>query len=279
MAVFQSSLKELDVNLGDTDFFITHMHADHSGLVSELATDSSGVYCSLPDSVLIGPVISGADWYSDMSKVAGLSGFPESEFQEAVLKHPGFKYSSRKPLEFNILKGGDTISIGDYHFTCLETPGHTDGHLCLYDSDKKLLMSGDHILQDITPNISMWSRVGNPLKDFINSLDMIYGLEVDLVLPGHRRVFNDCKGRIEELKLHHQTRAQEVLTILEEGAANVYQVASRMTWDLTYRSWDLFPAPQKWFATGEARAHLRYLEEDSLIKGELVNGNILYSLI
>jgi len=125
----------------------------------------------------------------------------------------------------------------------------------------------------------MWSRVGNPLKDFINSLDMIYGLEVDLVLPGHRRVFNDCKGRIEELKLHHQTRAQEVLTILEEGAANVYQVASRMTWDLTYRSWDLFPAPQKWFATGEARAHLRYLEEDSLIKGELVNGNILYSLI
>ena len=279
MAVFEVGLKELSINLRETDFFITHMHDDHSGLVSELATNDSRIYCSLPDSVLIGPVITAEELYSKMFEIAGLCGFPESEFWDAVLTYPDFKYSDREALEFNILKEGDTLSIGEYHFTCLETPGHSDGHLCLYDGDKKLLVSGDHILSDITPSILMWSPLGNPLKDFINSLDRISGLAVDMVLPGHRRVFSDCKGRIEELKLHHRNRAQEILAILEKGAADVYQVASQMAWDHTYRSWVMFPAPQKLFAVGEARSHIRYLEEENLVKGELVNGKLFYSAL
>jgi len=279
MTVFRSGLKELDVNLRETDFFITHMHADHSGLVSQLATDASSVYCSLPDSVMIGPVFSGADWYPDMVKLAGLNGFPEGELQEVLLKHQGLKYCAGESLEFSIVKEGDAITIGDYHFTCLETPGHTSGHMCLYESGKKILVSGDHVLNDITPNISLWSGQGNPLREFIKSLDRVYDLEIDLVLPGHRRVFSNCKGRIEEIKLHHRIRAQEVLAILEKGAANAYQVASRMSWDLTYTSWDLFPAPQKWFATGEAMAHLKYLEEENLIKEEVAGDNVVFTLV
>jgi len=87
-----------------------------------------------------------------------------------------------------------------------------------------------------------------------------------LVLPGHRNPIMDHRRRIEELKAHHRVRTQEIGGILGRGAQTAYQVASRMTWDLSYSRWDDFPIPQQWFATGEALAHLLYLER----KGEIV---------
>ena len=46
---------------------------------------------------------------------------------------------------------------------------------------------------------------------------------------------------------------------------SAFQVASQMTWDIDSESWDQFPVAQKWFATGEALAHLRLLEEEGKI--------------
>ena len=150
--------------------------------------------------------------------------------------------------------------------------------MCLYEPNKKILIAGDHILNDITPNISSWSDKENPLNEYLASLDKVYKLDIELVLPGHRGIFRDCKGRIRELKYHHQMRAHEVLTILEKGGKSAFQVASQMTWDMTYDSWDLFPVSQKWFATGEAIAHLVYLEKKGVIRREMVEQKIIFSL-
>jgi len=66
----------------------------------------------------------------------------------------------------------------------------------------------------------------------------------------------------------------EVLEILKSGPQSAYHVASRMTWDITCDSWEAFPVTQKWFATGEAISHLRYLEEGTTIgreeEGEII---------
>jgi len=90
-------------------------------------------------------------------------------------------------------------------------------------------------------------------------------LDIDRVLPGHRATLGNCKARIEEIRKHHHQRNLEVLAILRQGSRNIHQVASRMTWNIDSDSWDSFPVVQSFFATGEAFAHLRYLEEDSLI--------------
>jgi glyoxylase-like metal-dependent hydrolase (beta-lactamase superfamily II) len=139
------------------------------------------------------------------------------------------------------------------------------GHICLYESDKKILISGDHILIDITPNIQCWSDDQNPLKSYLESLDKVYQLEVDLALPGHRRLIKNHKQRIEELKNHHNNRLDEVLSILAQAPMSAYQIASLMTWDIVCESWDQFPVAQKWFATGEALSHLKYLEEEGKV--------------
>jgi hypothetical protein len=80
------------------------------------------------------------------------------------------------------------------------------------------------------------------------------------------------------LKHHHQKRLDEIISILEEGNKNAFQVASQMKWDIICDSWNLFPVSQKWFATGEAIAHLKYLEENKLILREKSGQKVVFSL-
>ncbi len=262
LEAMQAGLGTLGIDLKASDIFITHLHADHFGLVAKLATDTSHVYFSRPEKELI------ESWegFGPMIVYAGQNGFPEDELQAALDKHPGAKFGSEWIPEMKLLEDGDEIRIGDYEFRCVVTPGHTMGHICLYEPDKKILVAGDHILIDITPNIQCWSDTQNPLKHYLASLEKVYSLKVDLTLPGHRRLIENHQARIEELKRHHADRLTEVLSILKAGALNAFQVASQMTWDIDSESWDQFPVAQKWFATGEAISHLRYLEEE----GQLV---------
>ncbi len=258
-----SGLRECDVDLREADFFITHMHADHLGLVSALATDGAKIYLDQADLAFFASTM--PEYWEKQSDFARRHGFPEEELVRVSSSHPGHRYSSGAPLDFCIPKDGDTITIGDYLFECIETPGHCRGHLCLYEPSKKIFIAGDHILVDITPNISLWSDERNPLSEYLTSLDKVYNLDVELVLPGHKSIFRNHKGRIGELKQHHQVRLDEVISILGRGEQNVFQIASQMTWDLSYSSWDLFPPSQKWFAFGEALAHLKYLEEEGKV--------------
>ncbi len=261
LGAMQAGLQELGVDLEQTDFFITHMHADHSGLVARLVTATGKIYFNRPDAAI---VTGGGNWESMLS-YAGRNGFPEDELRAALRNHPGYKYSPERVPELTILEDGDKLPIGDYSFICVQTPGHTRGHMCLYEPAKKVLVCGDHILGDITPNIQTWSEQENALKSYLESLDKVYDLEVDLALPGHRSLIRNCRERIAELKRHHHERAEEVLSILGKEGRHAFQIASKMTWDIDCVSWERFPVAQKWFATGESIAHLIYLEEKGMV--------------
>jgi glyoxylase-like metal-dependent hydrolase (beta-lactamase superfamily II) len=270
----QTGLKKLGVDPRKTDFFITHMHSDHLGLVENLTADTSLIYFNQPD----------ADRFhsgfplDELIGFARLSGFPEDKLQAGLGSDPGIRFRSKKNLIFHILKEGDPIRIGDYAFTCIETPGHTKGHMCLYEPHKKLFVAGDHILNDITPNIQLWSDEWNPLKEYLASLDKVYGLDMELVLPGHRRIFRNGKERIQELKHHHKERLDEIISILEKGSRDAFQIGSLMNWDIVCDSWDSFPVSQKRFAIGEVIAHLKYLEEEGVIRKETQKHRRIYSL-
>jgi glyoxylase-like metal-dependent hydrolase (beta-lactamase superfamily II) len=261
LAALRQGLHELQVDLDHTDFFITHLHADHLGLVSQLVRPGQTVYFNAPDAEIV------RNWkgWDDMVADAGRNGFPADSLRNTIHSHPGYRFGPDKLPELTLLKDGDVLDIGDYRFHCIFTPGHTPGHLCLHERQKHLFVAGDHLLHDITPNITGWRESVNPLRNYLESLEAVKGLEVDLVLPGHRRRFDNHTERIVELRHHHQKRNEEILAILRGGAQNAYDIAARMTWDLDCSSWEDFPLPQKWFATGEALAHLRYLEEEGKV--------------
>jgi glyoxylase-like metal-dependent hydrolase (beta-lactamase superfamily II) len=274
LEAMQSSLKKLGVDMQQTDFFITHVHADHFGLVSELVNNSSKIYFNHPDA----EIIRDPHHWEKLATSAALNGFPTADLRAAIKKHPGHRYHARGPVDLCPLKEGDVIPIGDYAFRCVETPGHTKGHMCLYDPNTKIFFSGDHILGDITPNITLWSENHDPLRQYLESLDKVKDYDISLVLPGHRNLLHHHRQRIAELRKHHEVRAEEVLSILEKGEQNAYQVASQMTWDIDCDVWEDFPLPQKWFAAGETLAHLQYLQGQGRVKRELREEKAWFSL-
>lgn len=269
-----AGLREIGVELERSDFYITHMHADHFALAQLLCDENTKVYMNEPDKEFV------ENWptWAPVVEFYILNGFPRGDADLAISNHPGEKYGSDRIPVMSAVKDGDIISYGGFNFTAVATPGHTPGHTCLYEPVQKFLFSGDHILIDITPNIGCWMEGTNPLKLYLESLEKVYGMQVDLVLPGHRRIVRDCKGRIAQLRQHHRERLKEVLSILEDGPQSAYGTASRMTWDIDCSSWSAFPAPQKWFATSEAIAHLRYLEDEGKVLRDERNGCRLYSL-
>jgi hypothetical protein len=78
-------------------------------------------------------------------------------------------------------------------------------------------------------------------------------------------LITDHRSRIAELKAHHDERCSEILRIIRNGTLSAYEIASRMTWDIKCDGWASFPLAQKWFATGEAISHLRYLHEQGRV--------------
>jgi len=272
LAAMQEGLKALGVDIDKTDFFITHLHADHVGLLGALAGEKNRIYCGDPDAFV---VRSGVDW-GQFLDFARQNGIPETEVQ-AASSLPGYDYGAGSGLNVISVKEGDLINAGEYSFRCVHTPGHTEGHMCLYDEDKQIILAGDHLLAEITPNISLWG--GNdqdPIRDYFNSLDKVAQMEIQCVLPGHRDPFSNYRQRVDELKAHHRERFQEIMEILKPGSATAYQVASLMHWDMSYDRWEQFPVAQKWFATAEANAHLKYLEQEGLLKVEVKDGKIIY---
>src|SRR5262249_54091548 len=82
-----------------------------------------------------------------------------------------------------VLEPGSTLRIGRREFQAIATPGHSDGHLVFYCADERLLLCGDAVLTKITPNISLWPHGRpDPLADFLQTLDQLGGLDVDLAL-------------------------------------------------------------------------------------------------
>jgi glyoxylase-like metal-dependent hydrolase (beta-lactamase superfamily II) len=253
-----TSLQKLGVNLDKTDIFLTHLHADHIGLVGTLATDNSRVYINETEVRQIKAQRDNwAGYWQKLLDVYVANGFPAEGAQISMKSHPAHKYGLKREVAFSAVKDGDTIEVGDFHFQCVATPGHSPGHTCLYEPNKKILVAGDHILFDITPNITYWLDMDDPLNEYLTSLEKVNTLDVEIVLPGHRRL---------------------VLAALSDGAKTTLEIAPQITWDITSKSWEEFPPAQKWFAFGETLAHVRFLENKGKVRRQSQNGKILYSL-
>ena len=277
LKTMQAALKKLDVDLAKTDFFITHSHGDHIGLVARIIQEGSVVYVNELDAQIITKIKTGSI-LSEIRAFLQMSGFPEKNPEKILPPRVKDEFRPSEALPFRFVEDGDTIERGTYRFMCIKTPGHSKGHTCLFEAKKKLLIAGDHILKNITPGIQGRVDGENPLREYLSSLDKVYVLDIDTVLPGHKTPFGDCKARIEEIREHHQQRNREVLTILKAGSRNIYEVASQMTWNVDCDSWDSFPVIQSFFATGEAFAHLRYLEDTGEIERKMDGQTVVYHL-
>jgi glyoxylase-like metal-dependent hydrolase (beta-lactamase superfamily II) len=80
-----------------------------------------------------------------------------------------------------------------------ETPGHAPSHVVLHQPERRLMVSGDHLLGR-TVLFFDYGHTPDPIGEFLGSLEEVEPLEVDLVLPGHGRTFRDPEAKIAEAR-------------------------------------------------------------------------------
>ncbi len=272
---FFRGIEELNLDLNKTELFITHLHADHSGLASELNKMGVKVYASMEDGKLINEMTT-IEYWKSFDKKRKIFGLEDEGL--SIDDNPGFKFCSKDTLVFEYVNEDDRIEVGEYSFQVVDIPGHTPGQIGLYEKNHKLFFCGDHVLHKITPNITFWSFEMDALDIYIKNLKKVYNYDIEHLFTAHRESVENYRLRIEELISHHEDRLEEILTILKEGNLTVRDVASKMKWQIRCDSWAKFPNAQKWFATGEVMAHLEYLVNKGRVLKEDVDGVLYYKI-
>ncbi|MDR3175218.1 MAG: MBL fold metallo-hydrolase [Desulfovibrio sp.] len=274
------ALEQLGARPGEFDVFVTHLHADHSGLAADLAAAPGTIaYASAWDGATINKLTDGPAYWMDLLNEMARHGCDPALLQDLQTSHPGVRYGPSGKTDFTVVGEGDVLRYGQNPLKVLSTPGHTPDHLVLYEAERGILFSGDLILGDITPNIPRWRTMRDSLGTYLESLGKVEKLSVSLTLPGHRSLVRDTKKRIGELRAHHARRLAEVRSVLRAGGEmTAAAVAREMTWSMRGISWKDFPSPQKWFAINEALAHLDHLRTLGEAVREEKKDLVLFSL-
>jgi glyoxylase-like metal-dependent hydrolase (beta-lactamase superfamily II) len=244
---------------------VTHIHPDHYGLAGRIR-EASGAWIGLhpADASLIEDRYDEPDdLLAKMSAMLRRDGAPPEEIATLTNASMPVRPWVNIATPDILINDGDKPEFGGWDLTAIWTPGHSPGHVCLYEATNKLMLSGDHVLPRITPNISFHPQAGpDPLGDFLSSLDKVAAYDTTEVLPAHEHRFDDLQARTTALKAHHHARFEEIVTAIKEGRTTAWQIAEAMTWN---KPWEQLIGWSRRAAAGETLAHLRYLQKRDVL--------------
>lgn len=256
----------------------THFHPDHygsAGMVKERARAKLVMHRLDPPKGMRRPHATMEAFVESMQEWLLSHGFPEEHIRQ-IGPPRWMQRGHLQTVETDIVaEDGDTLELKGGPVRLLWTPGHTPGHLCLYDPRRRLLFSGDHVLPKITPSIAVHGEEsGNPLGDFLASLRKVQGLDVELICPGHEYTFGGLARRVDELVAHHEERCEEILKAIRIGHTTSYAIASRIHWNVG--SWEQMSYWLHRAALGETLAHLEHLRRQGRVATETRDGLVRY---
>ncbi|MEX2373067.1 MAG: MBL fold metallo-hydrolase, partial [Dehalococcoidia bacterium] len=165
-----------------------------------------------------------------------------------------------------LLQDGDVVDFDGWRLQAVWTPGHTPGHMCMYEPNHRLMFTGDHVLPYITPNVSLHAdqEGSSPLSDFRESLKKVAAFDTACALPAHEFTIADLRDRCEILLHHHDERLDEVRDAIGDAPASARAISQRVMWNTG--PFDDFNIFMKRSALGETLAHLRYLEDAGRVR-------------
>jgi len=258
---------------------ITHFHPDHFGLAGRIkAASGATVIMHRKDWDMVQFVTEAAEeWSADrFVEWARSLGVPSPELEEYG-KVIGFgRGLFPAGAEPDVLLEGEEEPLGNSgHLRAILTPGHTPGHVCVHDEERRFLFAGDHVLVGITSHITPSILGGDDqLGMYLSALQKVQRLDVELVLPAHEEPFNHLSQRVDELLEHHERRLEQVLDAVRRQPSTLWQIASQVEW--TVGLWEGMYGIDRLLAMQETLAHLHLLRNRGRVTATEENGVSIY---
>jgi glyoxylase-like metal-dependent hydrolase (beta-lactamase superfamily II) len=249
-----------------TGIVVTHIHPDHHGLSARLR-DASGAWVAMHpaerDSLSAIRWLDGGARREDLAWLRGC-GVPGDVAGGLAVTGETLAAVLAMAKPDILLDHGDLVPLPGRRLRAVWTPGHTPGHLCLHEESGNLLLTGDHVLPRISPNIGLQPQAaGPPLAAYLRSLELVAAYDRAEALPAHEYRFLGLADRVRMLLAHHERRCEEVIAILaRRGPATVWQVTQELSWS---RGWASVTGLMRRAAVAEAAAHLQYLADQRRI--------------
>lgn len=274
----RTGLQALDLRMEDVDIFLTHLHADHSGLCDSLKTAQTRVFIRDCDGARVNGFLTTTYWDALMA-LQPLMGVPASDLLD-YHNHPAYVNRVAAPVTFTDAFDGMRFNVGGYALEAVDLAGHTPGQLGLWDRERGILFSGDHILAKITPNICLWDFENDYLEIYLRNLRKVQTMQIKTLFTAHRQIITDVDTRITEMFAHHARRCDEICTLLRQhGSMTVWALAHEMHWDFGVGKFGEFPPNQKWFGALEVFAHTEHLRRIQRIELAKKDEAYIYSAL
>jgi glyoxylase-like metal-dependent hydrolase (beta-lactamase superfamily II) len=222
----------------------THAHADHSGQAATIVARTGCELWMHPNHGHMSRSHNDPVYLLERQlEIARQSGVPEASLQRYLER----RRDEADPtgiagiIEPNRpLVNGVTVDTDLGPWEVVETPGHAPSHVCLFQRERRLMVSGDHLLG----RISLYYDYGyspDPAGEFLQSLERVEDLAPRLCLPGHGRTFNDVEAHIHANRRLVAERIQHVLDAIGVDPLTVVEIVphvyGRAVTELTAHWW------------------------------------------
>lgn len=267
-AILTAALDELEVDRTRLQFFLTHLHLDHAGLIDRIALPGARLYVSPVDFEMV-RAARAASLYEKTRHAFVAEGIALSDASGYARYAVEPRLFDASRLELIAACEGDAIDIGRYSFRIVETPGHTPGHLSLFESSSRILFGGDHILFVISPSIALFPDGSDGLQAYLDSLAKVRALRCKSLFHSHGTLRGDFTERIDWLATHHLERLDETQQIVAHNPGlSGGEVIKAIRWNVPHDRWEDISFVQRWCIVTEGVVILNHLVEHGALRRE-----------
>ncbi len=226
MGQLEGALAMCGLRLEDASLLIcTHAHSDHCGQAVPIAQRAGCELWMHPSHELMNRLVEDPQAVlARRLEVARQSGVPEEPLRRYAAQRgtsdPGIVGPLKADRE---LLDGVTVQSDLGEWVAYETPGHAPSHVCLFQPERRLLISGDHLLG----RISLYFEYGyspDPVGEFLSSLDVVERLGARLCLAGHGRTFTDVHAHIHGNRALVEEHLYKVLQAVADTELTAFEL-------------------------------------------------------
>jgi glyoxylase-like metal-dependent hydrolase (beta-lactamase superfamily II) len=220
----ERALGQVNLSLDNVRLVVcTHAHSDHYGQAADIVDHAGCELWMHPNHEHMTRAAQDPDAALERRiEVARQSGVPEEPLRAYAEARRGQGFGISRIIEPDrpLLPGLDIeTDLGTWNV--YETPGHAPSHVCMFQPEHRMLISGDHLLG----RVSLYYDYGyspDPAGEFLASLDVVEHLDARLCLSGHGRTFTDVQGHIEANRALVHERIDKVHQVISRGEITAF---------------------------------------------------------